>query len=923
MVHARDVNLQSETNIQTYMMKRTIKRFISSVGRCNMQIACLFVVLGMLSACQDAMVEDSNLLPSGFDGEYIHESQIIGSWNVDLDGAKEINAGRMGIVLSKKGASYFTCDAVDYENDTLYNVKTPIDSWKIEYADDEKEDEYKGTVLKMVTNGKDLHWHVESARQDSIVCSLYNEEMEASTRMVMYRDGSVYDHAPEIKLEPEEVADFCAQLRQIADSTSDFPVATAGTPTSRWMSDVSDDVKVCNVAIPGTHDSGTAGITRYGRFAAQTQEYTLKEQFDKGVRSFDLRVRNSDGKAKIFHNFISCELSFRDAMLDIMRSVAKTSECAFVIVKTEGNDMSGKNFLKGLGTYLTAGGVKMDTEKLDEMATRKMIYNDILAVEEQVKREMGIDASERIIADYRPDVTMGESRGKLFIINRLDKDTPIKCYPFVGQGAIGSFGGTMDLVTLKPESQRKGTAEDTIVYKKAMIINDLYADDPQISHHQFYQMKSSQFHELFMYAHHQRVDGTDENILYFNSASASIGDWVAGHYTPIPDYASVCENVYPTLIKYMQTERTCGLIPMDYAGMEKYRRLTTGEIIGIAATDVWITVLTPGLQQGLLLAMYRLALLLKSPYSVHGDGLLNAIINQSRIPAKLDSISLNKYVSNIEVGKEDTLRVIFHPADATDRDIEGWTTSNPEVVSLTDNKVMGLKQGNARVTVKLKNGMQASAYVVVGAKKMRAVSLGLSVDWADRNIGAAAPECDGYFYTWGDTDLRLRNYVASGYKFGAASDKYYRYSKANPEYVLVADDDPAAQLGGGWRMPTTAEVEELIAKAEWKLEVKNGVKGYTVSHNGNSIFLPVTGYFNGYDLHGREENEGYFWTRSIYKSSQWQWDFGNAIYIHYDEKLPFHGTSNMLRYQGLPIRPVRAKSNSVENMVKGRKKVKK
>ncbi len=896
---------------------------MSSVGRCSFHLLSILFTLGIFTACQDAVVETGVQLPVGFDGEYIHESQIIGSWNVDLDGAKEINAGRMGIVLSKKGASYFTCDVVDFENDTLYNVKTPIDSWKIEYGDDEKEEGYKGTVLKMVSNGKEMHWHVESARQDSIVCSLYDEEMEASTRMVMYRDGSVYDHAPEIKLEPEEVAVFCAQLRQIADSTSDFPVATAGTPTSRWMSDVSDDVKVCNVAIPGTHDSGTAGITRYGRFAAQTQEYTLKEQFDKGVRSFDLRVRNSDGKAKIFHNFISCELSFRDAMLDIMRSVAKTSECAFVIVKTEGNDMSGQGFLKFLGTYLTAGGVKMDTEKLDEMATRKMIYNDILAVEEQVKREMGIDASERIVADYRPDITMGESRGKLFIINRLDKDTPIKRYPFVGQGAIGSFGGTMDLVTLKPESQRKGTAEDTIVYKKAMIINDLYADDPQISHHQFYQMKSSQFHDLFMYAHHQRVDGTDENILYFNSASASIGDWAAGIYTPLPDYASVCENVYPTLIKYMQAERTCGLIPMDYAGMQKYRRLTTAEIIAIAATDLLGLTWFPGIQQGLLLAMYRLALLLKPPYSVHGDELLNAIINQSRNPAKLESISLNKYVSNIEVGKEDTLRVIFHPADATDRDIEGWTTNNPEVVSLTDNKVMGLKQGNARVTVKLKNGMQASAYVVVGAKKMRAVSLGLSVDWADRNIGAAAPECDGYFYTWGDTDLRLRNYVASEYKFGAASDKYYRYSKAHPEYVLADDDDPAAQLEGGWRMPTIAEVEELLAKAEWKLEVKNGVKGYTVSHNGNSIFLPVTGYFNGYDLVGLEDNEGYFWTRSIYKSSQWQWDFANAMYIHYDEKLPFHGTTNMLRYQGLPIRPVRAKSNSVENMVKGRKKVKK
>lgn len=899
-------------------MEKTANKTILSVRRRWLHVGILLLTLGMLSACEDEVVDAGVNLPEDFNGEVVVETQVIGTWNVDLDGVKEINAGRMGIVLSRKGESYFTCDVVDYENDTVFKVKTPIDSWGIKYDDDETEDGYNGTVLTMVSSGQKKSWRVESARPDSIICSVYNEETETATKMVMYRDGSEYDSAPEIDLEPEEVADFCAQLRHFADSAFALPNGT----TSRWMNDVSDDVKVCNVAIPGTHDSGTAGITRYGRFAAQTQEYTLKEQFDKGVRSFDLRVRNSDGKAKIFHNFISCELSFRDAMLNIMRSVAKTSECAFVIVKTEGNDMSGKNFLKGLGTYLTAGGVKMDTEKLDEMATRKMIYNDILAVEEQVKREMGIDASERIIADYRPDITMGESRGKLFIINRLDKDTPIKHYPFVGQGAIGSFGGTMDLVTLKPESQRKGTAEDTIVYKKAMIINDLYADDPQISHHQFYQMKSSQFHELFMYAHHQRVDGTDENILYFNSASASIGDWVAGHYTPIPDYASVCENVYPTLIKYMHTERTCGLIPMDYAGLEKYRRLTTGEIIGIAATDVWITVLTPGLQQGLLLAMYRLALLLKSPYSVHGDELLNAIINQSRIPAKLDSISLNKYVSNIEVGKEDTLRVIFHPADATDRDIEGWTTNNPEVVSLTDNKVMGLKQGNARVTVKLKNGMQASAYVVVGAKKMRAVSLGLSVDWADRNIGAAAPECDGYFYTWGDTDLRLRNYVASRYKFGAASDKYYRYSKANPEYVLADDDDPAAQLGGGWRMPTTAEVEELIAKAEWKLEVKNGVKGYTVSHNGNSIFLPSTGYFNGYDLRGLDENEGYFWTRSIYKSSQWQWDFGNAIYIHYDEKLPFHGTSNMLRYQGLPIRPVRAKSNSVGNMTKSRKQVK-
>lgn len=903
-------------------MKRTIKRFISSVGRCNMQIACLFVVLGMLSACQDAMVEDSNQLPSGFKGEYIHESQIIGSWNLDLDGVDEINAGRAGLVLAKKSPSYLTSDVIDINHDTLYSNRQLIDSWRILYDCGDLEEDFHGSVLEIVSEGHTQHWQVETVRQDSIVCTLWNDSLKTKSPITMYRDGSAYDNASMIDMTPEEVVEFCATIRHAADSLSHLGHVIPGSATSRWMADVADDVKLCNMAIPGTHDSGTFGIKYYAQFAAQTQRYNLKEQFDLGVRSFDLRVRNSGDEARIYHNFIPCELGFKEAIKDIFRKVAKSTECSFVFINTESNDLGGALGVVAriLAGYFTFGGVIINHNSLDEMATRTSIVKDILDAEREVKKEYGMSDSERILAIYRPDITMGESRGKVFVINRIPDKIYKEHYPFVGQAVLGGFGGLKDLVSLKDESERKGTVEDTIVYKNAIKVQDLYADDKDISHGYFYEMKYTDFHNHFLEGNLQRVEGNGNDILYYNSASASIGDWVVGlAYTPIPDYPHVCENVYPKIIKDLNSERTCGIIPMDFAGRSEYDRLHTNEVIICFASTLVFTYGKPILQQLSFLGLTALWEFFKPKFKVHGDELLNAILDQSRKPAKLQSVTLNKDVSKLKVGETDTLKLKFYPADATDKAIESWTSSNVKVVALNSNVLKAVGTGNARVTVKLKNGMRASAYVVVGGTSMRAVSMGLSVDWADRNIGAAAPECDGYFYTWGDTDLRLRNYVSSQYKYGAASDKYYRYTDDDGQHELDGGDDPAAQLGGGWRMPTTAEVEELIAKAEWKLEVKNGVKGYRVSSKGNSIFLPVTGYFNGYYLVGLEENEGYFWTRSIFKSSRWQYDFGNAMYIHYDEALPFHGTTNQLRFRGLPIRPVRAKNASVDNMVKTRK----
>ena len=47
----------------------------------------------------------------------------------------------------------------------------------------------------------------------------------------------------------------------------------------------------------------------------------------------------------------------------------------------------------------------------------------------------------------------------------------------------------------------------------------------------------------------------------------------------------------------------------------------------------------------------------------------------------------------------------------------------------------------------------------------------------------------------------------------------------------------------GWRLPTNKEIDELIDECEWKWTKKRGVTGYKVTGvNGNSIFLPASGY---------------------------------------------------------------------------------
>ena len=145
-----------------------------------------------------------------------------------------------------------------------------------------------------------------------------------------------------------------------------------------------------------------------------------------------------------------------------------------------------------------------------------------------------------------------------------------------------------------------------------------------------------------------------------------------------------------------------------------------------------------------------------------------------------------------------------------------------------------------------------------------AVDLGLSVKWANRNIGASSPENIGYRFYWGGiVPCEDYYYQADWHDFSLSTLMNQGY--IDEDYNLCPSYDAASQLWGGkWRMPTSAECQELLDKCEWKKTTKNGLSVYLVTGpNSNVIYMPDT----------------YYWTATASSVSWASWSY----YLDYNE----------------------------------------
>lgn len=97
------------------------------------------------------------------------------------------------------------------------------------------------------------------------------------------------------------------------------------------------------------------------------------------------------------------------------------------------------------------------------------------------------------------------------------------------------------------------------------------------------------------------------------------------------------------------------------------------------------------------------------------------------------------------------------------------------------------------------------------------VDLGLpsGTKWATCNVGATKPEEVGNFYAWGEVEPK-DNYDCSTYKYGYSEctvTKYkIGYNEDNKRVLDLEDDAAYVNWGGKWRMPTKAQLEELVSQ---------------------------------------------------------------------------------------------------------------
>lgn len=182
-----------------------------------------------------------------------------------------------------------------------------------------------------------------------------------------------------------------------------------------------------------------------------------------------------------------------------------------------------------------------------------------------------------------------------------------------------------------------------------------------------------------------------------------------------------------------------------------------------------------------------------------------------------------------------------------------------------------------------------------------AIDLGLSVKWANMNVGATNPQDYGNYYAWGETSTKETYNWSTYFYTNDGGSTFTKYNKRLKTVLDPEDDAAHVNWGGSWRMPTNAEWQELCDNCTWTWTTQNGINGYKVTSNKEGytdkfIFLPAADYRDGSVL-PRVGSYGYYWSSSLdERISRLAW----ILYFYSD----YHYRIGNDRYVGQSVRPV-------------------
>lgn len=270
--------------------------------------------------------------------------------------------------------------------------------------------------------------------------------------------------------------------------------------------------------------------------------------------------------------------------------------------------------------------------------------------------------------------------------------------------------------------------------------------------------------------------------------------------------------------------------------------------------------------------------------------------------------------SVLDVG--DTTTIYAWPSEGVEDGTITYSTSNSSVASISGSTLTGVSVGTCTITATISEGTNhnsTSTSFTLTVDIPKAVDLGNGVKWAignltkDRsgnhaNYSIANPTDYGAYFSWANADGHNVAGQSESYSFNTTSYRStqgYRLNKDIPSNSTTYDA-ASVQLKSPWRIPTYNEWIWLITNCTWNWKASNntdygGVAGYeVVGTNGNKIFLPAAGHFDGITLKNRISDCNY-WTTKYMSSTE---AYG-ALFNTSNKILP-----NTNRGMGLSIRPV-------------------
>ena len=181
----------------------------------------------------------------------------------------------------------------------------------------------------------------------------------------------------------EQVIDIAPETRALTKASG-----------NNWITALPDNAYASQLSIPGTHDAATGDGTTFS--LGKTQSLTLQEQWNMGIRVFDLRpgykkVRKGLFKyvneLHIYHGIVETRTSFKAAVKVLSDNLAANpGEFAIILMRFE-ND--------------------------SPLYNKRDVWNSLMS---SFLTSSDFPAERRV--DFRPDLTVGELRGKILVLSR-------------------------------------------------------------------------------------------------------------------------------------------------------------------------------------------------------------------------------------------------------------------------------------------------------------------------------------------------------------------------------------------------------------------------------------------------------------------------------------------------------------------------